>query len=56
MKTSSSVDQFKKNLENFKISNLGVNSGNFWDVSEDVLSRIEGKGYLDNKTKHNTFF
>ena len=51
VKTSSSVDQFKKNLGNFKISNVGVNSGNFWNVSEAVLSRIE-ESYLDNKIKH----
>ena len=27
----------------------------FWKVSETVLSKIEGKSYLDNKTRHNEY-
>ena len=39
-------------MEKFKIENLHLaETGNFWDVSEVVLNKIEGKSYLDNKLK-----
>ena len=56
VKLSGSVDNFKVNLQDYKISNESKTiSGNFWDVSHEVLSRIEGQGYLENKAKHNEF-
>ena len=56
VKMSSSVDNFKINLEEFKVANLQIKSGeNFWDVSDEVLSRIEGNSYLERKVKHNKF-
>ena len=29
--------------------------GNFWELSDAVLSRIEGANYADNKSSHNEF-
>ena len=35
---------------------LGIcNTGNFWEISDEVLNRIEGVNYLENKLKHNTY-
>ena len=48
----SNVEEFKIKLEKFKIDNLHLaETGNFWDVSEVVLNKIERKSYLDNKLK-----
>ena len=48
----SNVEEFKIKSEKFKIDNLHLaETGNFWDVSEVVLNKIEGKYYLDNKIK-----
>ena len=56
VKLSGSVDNFKVNLQDYKISNESKTiSGNFWDVSHEVLSRIEGQGYLENKAMHNEY-
>ena len=57
VKSSLTVKDFKINLEHFKktnMENVGRES-NFWKVSETVLSKIEGKSYLDNKTRHNEY-
>ena len=56
VKLSHSVNSFKVNLNEYKASNKsnGIN-GNFWDVSYDVLSRIEGPGYLENKASHHEY-
>ena len=58
VKNSDSVDGFKINLEKFKVNSIrkNVNSnGQFWEVSRDVLQRIEGPSYLENKLVHNEF-
>ena len=59
VKSSLTVKDFKINLEHFKktnMENVGVESNAyFWKVSETVLSKIEGKSYLDNKTRHNEY-
>ena len=34
---------------------INARSGNFWDISYEVLSRIEGSGYLENKASHNQY-
>ena len=48
------VNEFKINLEEFKVSNkVNCNYDNFWDVSVNVLSKIEGPSYLENKAKRN---
>ena len=58
VKNSSSLNVFKSNLEIFKSKTkaLGISGcGYFWDISEEVLSRIEGEHYLENKIRHNVF-
>ena len=56
MKCSDSVEDFKINLQSFKDANCHkANVGNFWEISDDVLSRIEGPSYLANKEKHNDY-
>ena len=43
-------------LQEYKTSNEGKTiSGNFWDVSHEVLCRIEGQEYLENKAMHNEY-
>ena len=49
---------FKFNLEVFKCKtkDLGIcGVGNFWEISDEVLNRIEGVNYLENKLKHNIY-
>ena len=58
VKISSSLNVFKSNLELFKCKTkaLGIcGTGNFWEISDEVLNRIEGANYLENKLKHNTY-
>ena len=59
VKNSDSITSFKVRLEEFKKANISSNinsvSGNFWEVSYEVLSRIEGPSYLANKEKHNKY-
>ena len=59
VRSAISVDKFKENLQNFKVNtkcgNLQVQDGNFWEISDKVLSRIEGESYLDNKLEHNKY-
>ena len=30
-------------------------TGNFWEISDEVLNKIEGVNYLENKLKHNKY-
>ena len=58
VKISSSLNVFKSNLELFKCKTkaLGIcGTGDFWEISDEVLNRIEGVNYLENKLKHNTY-
>ena len=55
VKGSESVNDFKINLEGFKCSCTDIDTGNFWEVSDLVLSKIEGNNYLENKEKHVKF-
>ena len=58
VKISSNLNFFKSNLEIFKrktIALRGCCSGNFWEISDEVLNRIEGVNYLENKIRHNRF-
>ena len=32
-----------------------IYSGNFWELSNEVLNRIESGNYLENKLKHNMY-
>ena len=50
---------FKSGLEMFKsqTKSLGIcDSGNFWELSDEVLNRIEIGNYLENKLKHNNMY
>ena len=56
VKISDTVNSFKVSLENFKKANLDNDVlGHFWEVSYEVLSKIEGPNYLANKVKHNEY-
>ena len=57
VRTADSVDNFKIRLETFKKDNCDVfvDSGQFWEVSDMVLSKIEGPNYINNKSKHNAY-
>ena len=37
------------------ISSVNECLGNFWELSDAVLSHIEGANYVDNKSSHNEF-
>ena len=45
------MNDFKINLEGFKCSCTDIDTGNFWEVSDLVLSKIEGNNYLENKVQ-----
>ena len=58
VKNASCLNGFKSGLETFKdqTKRLGIsNTGNFWELSDEVLNRIEGGNYLENKAKHNIY-
>jgi len=58
VKTAPTLNIFKSNLEAFKIKTRELGTcgiGNFWDISDEVLNRIESGNYLENKLKHNIF-
>ena len=52
------INSFKNRLESYKldcISSANERPGNFWELSDAVLSRIEGANYADNKSSFNEF-
>ena len=51
VRNSGSVTDFKINLEAFKSNNVEIDSGNFWEVSDLVLEKIEGTNYIKNKER-----
>ena len=55
VKFSESVNDFKVKLEGFKCGCSEIDTGNFWEVSDIVLSKIEGNSYLENKEKQVKF-
>ena len=55
VKTSSSVEMFKANLENLKKDSSTCSESNFWDVSRVLLDKIEGPSYVESKEKHNAY-
>ena len=55
VKHVTTVNSFKIALDVFKRNNLLMDTGNFWEVSDEVLNRIEGPSYLSNKKKHNEY-
>ena len=58
VKNASCLNYFKSGLDVFKsqTKSLGIcDSGNFWELSNEVLNRIESGNYLENKLKHNIY-
>ena len=58
VKNSVTVLSFKNKSEGFKkdvISKSIINDCFFWNVSNEVLVRIEGASYVSNKEKHNDY-
>ena len=58
VKNASCLNDFKSGLETFKeqTKSLGIcNNGNFWELTDEVLNRIEDGSYLENKAKHNIY-
>ena len=52
------MDSFKNRLENYKSDCLNstiTRPGNFWELSNAVLDRIEGANYAANKSVHNEY-
>ena len=50
------INSFKNRLESYKldcISSVNERPGNFWELSDAVLSHIEGANYADNKSSIN---
>ena len=55
-KSSDSVNAFKSNLQLFKKSNIHISSNDhFWDVSDVILSKLEGDSYVNNRKVHMEF-
>ena len=47
-----SIDSFKFMLEGYKLGHLNgnvIDTGNVWELSNEVLDRIEGNNYIENK-------
>ena len=58
VKNASSLNCIKYELETFKkkCSKYGESSkGHFWELSCEVLNRIERNGYVENKNLHNEY-
>ena len=58
IKMAQSIDSFKCMLEEYKLSYIHANvidTGNFWELSNEVLDRIEGSNYVENKKVHNEY-
>ena len=55
VKDSDNILNFKINLNIYKDGKHSDAEGHFWEVSEMVLSKIEGPNYLYNKGKHNEY-
>ena len=54
VKKSKNVEQFKVNLAKFKTANI-YESGNYWEVSNELIGKIEHAGYLSNKNSFNSY-
>ena len=57
VKTADTVNIFKNKLEQFKIDFMHDKSemGHFWELSDEVLKRIQGNNYILNKEIHNEY-
>ena len=58
VRNASSLNDFKSGVEKFKMDTISLGeleSGNYWDLSYEVLKRIESANYLENKIRHNEY-
>ena len=54
VKKAKNVNQFKNNLLKFKENNIYV-SGNYWEVSDVLMEKIEPETYVNNKKVFNEY-
>ena len=54
VKLSKSAENFKVNLQNYKVKSSDI-KGNFWDVSKEVINRIDTPSSLAGRSKFNQF-
>ena len=54
VKKAKNINQFKNNLLKFKESNIYV-AGNYWEVSDVLMEKIEPEAYLNNKKIFNEY-
>ena len=53
-----SIDSFKFMLEGYKLRHINgnvIDTGHLWELSNEVLDRIEGYIYIENKKVHNEY-
>ena len=53
-----SIDSFKILSEGYKLRHINgnvIDTGNFWELSNEVLERIEGYNYIDDMKVHNEY-
>lgn len=55
VRDSPNIESFKVNLEKYKKESVLLDTGNFWDVSVNVINKIEGPSYLKNKALQNAY-
>ena len=58
VKNAPSLNKFKEELEKFKVNSICNDvcaSGHFWGLTMEVLDRIEGDKYIENKNLHNEY-
>ena len=55
VRNSVSVPILKVNLEDFKRKCVMVDTGNYWEVSNIVIDKIEGTNYNQNEQVQNEF-
>ena len=56
VKMSADVNSFKENLYIYKEDNSNLlDRGNYWEISHEVLNKIEGPNYARNKSVQNFY-
>ena len=56
VKMSADVNSFKENLDIYKEDNSNLlDRGNYWEISHEVLNKIEGPNYARNKSVQNFY-
>ena len=55
IKMPPNLNSYNKSYKLDCISSVNEHPANFWELSDAVLSHIEGANYADNKSSHNEF-